>query len=92
MVGMVVVGFPVVFIILTVVQILTECIIGKFPPIAIVDIFTLSSVVLWVKYMIHKVSSQDIVAVQRRIIPIKCLKEYSKSGQTLIAFCLYDNS
>lgn len=62
---MVVVGFPVVFFILIVVQILTECVISEFPPFAIVDIFTLSSKVLWVKYRIHKFSSQDIVARQK---------------------------
>lgn len=70
MISMVVVGFPVVFFILIVVQILTECVISEFPPFAIVDIFTLSSKVLWVKYMIHKFSGQHIVARQRKIISV----------------------
>lgn len=68
---MIVVGFPVVFIILIVVQVLTECVIDELPPLTIVNIFTLSSKVLWVKYMIHKVSTQDIEARQRRIMRIK---------------------
>lgn len=61
-VGMVVVRFPVVLLIVIVVQVLTECIIAEFPPFTIVDIFTLPSKVRWVKYTVHKVSRQDVVA------------------------------
>ena len=63
-VGVVVVRFPVVLLIFIVVQVLTEWVIAEFPPFAIVDIFTLSSKVLGVEYMIHKFSCQDVVAGQ----------------------------
>lgn len=53
MVSMVVVWFSVVFFIFIVVQVLAECIIREFSPFAIIDIFTLSSKISWVKYMIH---------------------------------------
>lgn len=62
---MVVVGFPVVLLIISVLQAFTERIIGEFPPFPIVDIFTLSSVICWVQHKIHKLSCQDIVATQR---------------------------
>lgn len=60
---MVVVRFPVVLLIFIVVQVLTERVIDEFPPFTIIDIFTLSSKIIWVKHLIRKVSSQDIVAI-----------------------------
>lgn len=64
---MVVVGFPVVFILLIVVKILTERIVAEFPPFTVVYILTLSTKVLRVKNMIHKISGQDIVATKQNI-------------------------
>lgn len=65
---MVVVRFPVVLLVFIVMQVLTECVVKEFPPFAIIDIFTLSTKVLWVKYMIHKASSQAVVAVDKEVI------------------------
>lgn len=59
---MIVVRFPVVLLIVIVVQALTEGVVAEFPPFTIIDIFALSSIVLWVEHKIHKAFRQDVVA------------------------------
>lgn len=60
---MVVVRLPVVLLVLVVVQALTEGIVSEFSPFTVIDVFTLSSKVRRVKDLIHKVPSQDVVAL-----------------------------
>lgn len=66
-VGVIIVRFPVVLLIVIVVQALAEGVIAEFPPFTIIDVFALSSKVLWVEHKIHKVFRQDVVATNRII-------------------------
>ena len=61
-VTMIIVGFPVVFLVFIVTEIFTEWFIFEFPPFSIVDIFAESTKVPWVKSVFNKISLQDIIA------------------------------